>query len=167
MLSATLAAVVTRELDALRRELEAYPDEASIWRVAPGVANSGGVLTRHLCGNLQHYLGAVLGGSGYRRDRESEFKAPPVPRAALLAEIATTEGAARRALEGLAPARLDTPFPEPVAGLTFQTGDLLVHIVVHLGFHLGQVDAHRRLLTSATQTIEPMSLNALASARPA
>ena len=30
--------------------------------MAPGLANSGGTLALHLTGNLQHFIGAVLGG---------------------------------------------------------------------------------------------------------
>ena len=30
--------------------------------MAPGIANSGGTLALHLTGNLQHFIGAVLGG---------------------------------------------------------------------------------------------------------
>ncbi len=165
MLSETLSAILRRDLAALRRELEAYPDEAAIWQSAPGVPNSGGVLTRHLCGNLQHFLGACLGGTGYQRDREAEFGAPPTSRAALLAELAATEAAVLGTLRRLTPHELEARFPEVVAGLEFQGADLLVHLAVHCAFHLGQIDYHRRILTGAAMSINPMGLTALASAR--
>lgn len=38
---------------------------------APGITNSVGNLGQHLCGNLQHFIGAVLGSTGYVRNRES------------------------------------------------------------------------------------------------
>jgi len=61
-----LARILVRDLNAVRRELEAYPDEQSVWALPPGVTNSGGTLAMHIAGNVQHFIGAVLGGSGYK-----------------------------------------------------------------------------------------------------
>ncbi len=72
-LTSHLAAILARDLAALRREIEAYPDDALPWREVPGLTNPGGTLALHVAGNLQHYVGHVLGGSGYVRDRPAEF----------------------------------------------------------------------------------------------
>jgi hypothetical protein len=167
MLLDTLAALFRRDLASLRCEIEAYPDDPGIWAAAPGLPNSGGVLIRHVCGNLQHFIGAVLGGTGYRRDREAEFGAPPCSRAQLLAEIASTEAAVLGTLQRLAPERLQAAYPQFVAGQEVDTADFLVHLVVHCGFHLGQVDYHRRAQTGDAKSVGPMGLGALASARAA
>lgn len=167
MLRESLAALFRRDLATLTREIEAYPDEAAIWVVAPGITNSGGMLVRHLAGNLQHFIGAVLGGSGYRRDREAEFGAPPWPRAALLAEVGRTDAIVATTLERLDPARLDAPYPELVLQQRLMTGDFLTHLAVHLAFHVGQVDYHRRLVTGHGASVGPTAIPALASARPA
>jgi uncharacterized damage-inducible protein DinB len=47
--------------------------------------NSIGHLVLHLTGNLNHYIGAIIAGSGYVRDRPREFTepAPPPPEQAL------------------------------------------------------------------------------------
>ena len=42
---------------------------------------------------------------------------------------------------------LPADFPEPIAGHTVSTGEWLIHLAVHLGYHLGQIDYHRRLVT--------------------
>ena len=78
-----LAAMLDRDLATLRREVEAYPDERDLWREIPGVANVGGSLVLHLTGNLQHYFGAQLTGTGYVRDRPAEFARRNVPRSEL------------------------------------------------------------------------------------
>src|SRR2546425_8219768 len=80
-----VAGILARDLKALRREVEAYPEERDLWRTAPGVANPGGNLTLHCAGNLQHFIGGVLGGSGHVRGRDAEVGPRGVPRAALLA----------------------------------------------------------------------------------
>ena len=47
-----------RELAAVQREIEAYPNDDSLWQLAPGISNSGGTLALHLAGNLRHFVGA-------------------------------------------------------------------------------------------------------------
>ena len=80
MIRTYLASILTRELECLRRELLQYENERDLWQTPAGVTNSAGTLVLHVTGNLQHYVGAVLGSSGYERDRPSEFAARDVPR---------------------------------------------------------------------------------------
>jgi DinB superfamily len=161
-----LSAVMLRDLDGLRAEIEAYPDDGSLWRPVPGLVVLGGTLVLHLVGNMQHFVGAVLGASGYVRDREAEFARRGVPRAELLAQVAAARAVVERTLAGLEPARLAETYPQPVGGLHLQTGEFLVHLVSHLGYHLGQLDSHRRLSTGNPRPAGAESLAALPSARP-
>jgi hypothetical protein len=165
MLTETLCALFRRDLDGLRHELQAYPDEASVWQAVPGLTNSSGVLVRHLCGNLQHFVGTVLGATGYVRDREGEFGAPPWERRRLLAEIDATERAVLETLPRLTVAQLAGTYPQSLNSLQLETADFLVHLAVHLGFHLGQVGYHRRAATGSATSVGPVSLAKLASAR--
>jgi uncharacterized damage-inducible protein DinB len=159
MVRSTVRTILVRELRALRRAVEAYPDEASLWRLPPGVPNAGGTLVLHIAGNLQHFVGAVLGGTGYRRDRDAEFSRREVPRAALLAEVDEAIEAVERGLHALSDEALAAPYPEAVGGRTFTTGAWLVHLAAHLAFHLGQLDYHRRVVTG-----DPRSIGAVAVA---
>jgi hypothetical protein len=55
--------------------------ETSLWTRPFNFGNSIGHLVLHLTGNLNHYIGAGIAGSGYQRDREREFTddaRPPV-----------------------------------------------------------------------------------------
>lgn len=145
--------VMTRELRALRREVEAYPRDADLWRSAPGIANPGGSLVLHLTGNLRHFVGAVLGGPTYRRDRDAEFSRRDVPRAELLAEVDAALTAVAGGLARASDADLTKPYPQAVGGMTPATGLFLTHLAVHLGYHLGQLDYHRRLVTGEAATV--------------
>ena len=87
MLATMLTGVLTRDLKALRRELEAYDDERGLWAMPKGVSNSAGTLAMHLAGNLRAFIGAQLGGTGYVRDRDAEFNRRDVPRSELLAQL--------------------------------------------------------------------------------
>ena len=142
-----LRRLLARELATLRREVEAYPDDASLWAAVPGLTNSGGNLALHLCGNLRHFIGAGLGRTGYVRDRDAEFSAKGRSRAELLEEIGHAAADVEAALRDLDPARLGSPFPLAVGGIHPPTGRFLLHLLGHLAFHLGQLDYHRRAAT--------------------
>jgi hypothetical protein len=165
-LAACIAAMMTRELTTLKAELAAYPSEADVWRTAPGIANSGGTLALHLAGNLRHFVGAVLGGSGYVRRRDLEFSARDVPRRELLSGIDEAIAAVESTLGGLPDAALAKEYPEPVAKNRVDTGDYLIHLLSHLSYHLGQVDYHRRLVTGSGAPVGAVAPARLRSARP-
>jgi len=162
-----VAGILARDLKALRREVEAYADERDLWRTAPGVANPGGNLALHCAGNLQHFIGGVLGGSGYVRNRDAEFGQRQVPRTELLADIDAAIAAVRRGLERVTPQQWEAQYPLAVGGVTLTTGDLMMHLAVHLGYHLGQVDYHRRLVTGDGTTVGAMLPTDLSTARKA
>ena len=149
MLIASVRTLLLRDLSALRREVEAYPEEPQLWACPPGISNAAGTLTLHCAGNLQHYIGARLGGPGYVRDRSAEFARRDVPREELLAEVDRALAAVEGALDRLDRATLPADYPEPVGGRTITTGLFLVHLATHLTYHLGQVDYHRRMVTGA------------------
>lgn len=164
-LPVTISHFLLRELRSLRRELEAYPDERLLWALPPGLPNSAGTLALHLAGNLQHYVGALLGGTGYVRNRDEEFAARDVPREVILAQISKAEAAVGEALPRLNEEQMSLPFPEPIREHHLQTGELLLQLAVHLGYHLGQVSYHRRLVTGNAQGVDALSAAELVAAR--
>lgn len=165
MQTADLKTMMARELRALAREVQAYPDDASVWRTFPGVTNSAGTLTLHLAGNLQYYLGTKLGGGGYVRDRQAEFARRDVPRRELLAEIDRAIAAVEGTLPRVSDQTMAADYPEPVGGKTLRTGEFLLHLATHLGWHLGQLDYHRRMVTGEGGKIGAIAIGELASAR--
>jgi hypothetical protein len=164
-LAADLAAILDRELRTLRRELEAYPDERQIWQAVPGLANTAGTLALHLAGNLQHYVGARWGGTGYVRNRDAEFARRDVPRAELIAEIEQARTAVAAGLGAVRPQELDAEFPELIGGCRVRAGDFLVHTAMHFAYHLGQVDSHRRVVTGNADGVGALRPADLGSAR--
>lgn len=163
MLTEAVRALLLRDLRALQRELDAYPDDEHLWKLAPGIANSAGTLALHIAGNLRHFLGAVLGGSGYVRDRDAEFSRRDLDRDELRREIEAAMRTVETTLSTLTREQLDASYPVPLAGRRVRTSDFLVHLVSHLDYHLGQIDYHRRLLTSGgtVETISPAGLPAV------
>ena len=163
MITETLRTIFLREVRALRREIEAYPDESLLWATSGGITNSAGNLALHLCGNLQHFIGARLGDTGYVRNRDAEFARRGVSRAEILAEVDAASAAITKAFDRISDDDLETPFPELIAKATVTTGEWLTHLVAHLGYHVGQVDYHRRVVTGNSTTLDVVSVRELPS----
>lgn len=142
-----LRQLFVRELKSLITELEFFPGDEVVWATAPGVSNSAGTLALHCCGNLQYFIGTVLGGTGYVRKRDLEFSLRDVPRAALIAEITATIGVVDSVLAGRNDALLLEQYPDVPGGLRLPCGLWLLHLSVHLGYHIGQVGYLRRIIT--------------------
>ena len=153
--------ILIRELEAMAREVELFPDDDVLWRTVPGVTNSAGNLALHACGNLKHFVGAVLGGTGYVRDRPAEFAARSGRREDVARQVRETADVVAKALARVPPSALAAPYPEPHDGVQLPSGRFLLHLCVHLAFHLGQAGYLRRVLTADTRTSGAVSLKAL------
>lgn len=167
MITDILKRVLLRDLDAFRREIAAYAREEDIWKVPAGIQNSTGTLARHAAGNLQHFIGAQLGGTGYVRNRDAEFAATTTSRPELDAELVRAMESVQTTLDALPAERLAEPYPLEVGGVRPMTGAFLVHLATHLAYHLGQVDYHRRLVTGKGDTVGAQSVADLVSGRTA
>jgi uncharacterized damage-inducible protein DinB len=146
---AILSKLFERDLDILREQIEAYTDEDDLWVTEGRIANSAGNLCLHITGNLRHFVGAVLGETGYVRDRHREFNASGVARDTLLLGVDTAIQEVMRTLERLSEESLDSMYPLEVFGYPMTTHYFLIHLYGHLNYHLGQINYHRRLLTPA------------------
>ena len=147
MLRDVLIELYERDLNKLKAEIEQYPDEADVWNVSDGITNSAGNLTLHLTGNLKHFVGAVLGRSGYLRDRDAEFSSSGISRDELLADIDATAAVLKSTLEKLTDEDLAKTYPIEVFGHPMTTAFFLTHLTTHFNYHLGQINYHRRLLS--------------------
>ena len=146
MLIQTLQTLFERDLKRLKAEIEQYRNEEKIWHFEKNISNSAGNLCLHLIGNLNTYIGAQLGQTGYIRDRDLEFSAKNVPKTELLSRIDKTIRVVGETLKKMYGDALEKEFPIVVFEKKTSTGYLLVHLATHLSYHLGQINYHRRLL---------------------
>jgi uncharacterized damage-inducible protein DinB len=148
MLRSTLIELFERDLRKLQDEIRLYPDEAALWTVRDDISNSAGNLCLHLIGNLNHFVGAVLGQTGYVRQRDAEFSTKNVARDVLLEELEQTVEVVTTTLEKLPETLLEGEFPVEKHGQKVSIIYMLLHLLTHLNYHLGQVNYHRRLLAA-------------------
>ncbi len=147
MLRKILTELYERDLDKLKEEIAPYQDEADLWKTSGEITNSAGNLCLHLTGNLKHFFGAVLGNSGYVRDRDAEFANRGVSKTEMLADIDATRNVVLSTLAEMTEEDFDKPYPIEVFGRPMTTGYFLTHLATHLNYHLGQINYHRRLMT--------------------
>ena len=158
-----IRAVIIRELDSFTREIELFPSDQLLWETIPGVSNSGGNLALHVAGNLQHFVGTVLGNTGYVRNRDAEFARRTGTRAEVTAELIRARQVVSSVLGQVPDEALSRTYPEPMANQQISTGLMFAHLVTHLAFHLGQVGYLRRALTGDGTTAGALSSASLAA----
>ena len=135
-----------RDLKKLISELEAYKDEENIWKVSENISNSTGTLVLHLVGNLKHFIGAVMGNTGYIRNRDAEFSLRNIPRAHLIEQVLETIKVINETMSGFEENKFSSNYPLEVFGKPMTYEFFMMHLQGHLNYHLGQVNYHRRLL---------------------
>ena len=146
MLLQVLKTFFSRDLKKLHKEISLYKNEKNIWITDKEVTNSAGNLCLHLVGNLNTYIGAILGNTGYIRNRELEFSLKDIPATQLLKMIDDTIGVIENTLPKINDNQLSEEYPVLVFESKTTTAYMLTHLATHLGYHLGQINYHRRLL---------------------
>ncbi|WP_430468477.1 DUF1572 family protein [Winogradskyella ouciana] len=142
----TLIKLFKRDLSKLKEEINAYKVESNLWLIPGEITNSAGNLGLHLVGNLNHFIGAALGNTGYVRQRDLEFSLKDVPRIELIKQIDDTMVIVENTLTKLTAQDLEQEYKHRVFEKPTSTEYFLVHLAMHLAYHLGQINYHRRLL---------------------
>lgn len=146
MLKENLAEFFERDLRKLIEEIGLYKDEDALWMTKEGISNSAGNLCLHLIGNLNHFIGALLGHTGYVRHRDDEFALKNIPRQDLVINIENCILTVKNTLAKLATEDLEKDFPLEKHGKTVSNMHMLIHLLTHVSYHLGQINYHRRLI---------------------
>ena len=141
-----LKSLYNRDLQKLKAEIESYQNEESLWKIDKKILNSGGNLCLHLLGNLNTYIGAELGKSGYVRQRDLEFSLKDIPKTELLERLDSLIKIVDSTLANLSEEDLKNDYPTEALGYQMTTEYFLIHLLSHLNYHLGQINYHRRLL---------------------
>lgn len=142
----SLIQLFERDLNKLEEEIKLYQNENDIWKTSGDIKNPAGNLCLHLCGNLQHYIGKILGSFEYTRNRELEFSSQNVSRENLIGEIQRTRQRVITTLQKLEPSSILDLYPIAVFDYPMTSLYFLQHLHSHLNYHLGQTNYHRRLI---------------------
>jgi hypothetical protein len=135
-----------RDLDKLIEEINLYKNENDIWKTKEGINNSAGNLVLHLVGNLNHFIGKTLGNSYYVRKRDEEFSLKNIPREKLISDLNSLKETIKNTLPKLSDEDLKKDFPLKIRDESFSTENMLIYLLAHLNYHLGQVNYLRRMM---------------------
>jgi hypothetical protein len=137
--------IYLRETQTLYNQVDSYTSEESLWKVVDGISNSGGNLCLHLIGSLNHFMGATLGNTGYVRNRDAEFAIKGIAKEELLRMLGDTQMMLKAVLSNLTEADLEKEYPFDFLGKQ-TTRWYLNQFLLHLNYHLGQLNYHRRIV---------------------
>jgi hypothetical protein len=138
--------IYLKHFDSLFHEIELFQNAEAIWKSTDGIVNSSGNLTLHLLGNLNHFVGAQLANTGYIRNREHEFSAKGIEKNTLLSDITKTKEMMHNAMDMLTDADLGKVYPLNKFGEGKPIGYVLLYLLAHFTYHLGQINYLRRIL---------------------
>ncbi|MDX1617484.1 MAG: DUF1572 family protein [Balneolaceae bacterium] len=139
-----LAALFERDLNKLVENLDEM-EKQHLWEAPDGVTNSCGVLAQHIVGNLNHFVGAALGDTGYVRKRDLEFTNTGRPKSELIEDIRDLIGILTEVIRGLDQEDLNAPYPGKIS-YEGSTRKILLHLYGHFSYHMGQVNYLRRII---------------------
>ncbi len=149
----TLHKLFSRDLAKLKEEISLYSDDTSLWKKIPGTTNSGGNLALHLAGNLRHFIGATLGNTAYVRNRDLEFSTRNLSRHELskLVELCILE--VGNTFQSSDIISFDSMYPAEFLGEKLSVEYVLLHLLAHLNYHLGQINYHRRYFNAVADEL--------------
>jgi len=146
MITQALISLFKRDLNKLIEEIELYEDESKLWIVSEDISNSAGNLCLHLVGNLNTFIGANLGNTGYIRERDKEFSLKNVPVKTLKSQVEDVIIVIENTLNNLTQQDLEKEYTHRVFEKHTTTAYFVLHLAMHLAYHLGQINYHRRLM---------------------
>ena len=142
----SLSTFFERDLDKIITEISLFENENDIWKIKEGILNSAGNLALHIIGNLNHFIGTTLGNTGYVRNRDEEFSLKDIPFETLIADINDLKETVKNTLSKLSSSDLQNDFPIKIRDEVFSTQNMLVFLLAHLNYHLGQINYLRRMM---------------------
>ena len=146
MIIESFTKIFERDILKIAAELNQYTDEKLIWAKQGLVTNSAGNLALHLIGNLNHFIGFALGDTGYIRTREIEFSTTFRSRDEVIKDLHETISTVKISLGKLNDESLNSIFPLEYNREKVTIAHMLMHLLTHLNYHLGQINYHRRMI---------------------
>jgi hypothetical protein len=146
MLNSVLANFYERDIRKMIEEVNLFRNEENLWRTQGSVKNSSGNLVLHIIGGLNHLIGATLAQTGYVRDRDQEFIRKGVERKILVVQLEELIPMINETVNALSKEDMEAEYPTFFDKPGSSTGYVLLQLLLHLNYHLGQVNYLRRIL---------------------
>ena len=146
MLNNILANFYERDIRKLIEEVNLFKNEEDLWRITGSVKNSCGNLVLHVIGGMNYLIGTTLAHTKYVRNREQEFIQKNVKRTELISQLEALIIIINRTLSALTAEQMEAEYPIFFDKAKTSVTYVLVQLLAHLNYHLGQVNYLRRIL---------------------
>jgi len=135
-----------RDIQRVIDEIALFKDEANIWKICGSTKNSAGNLALHLIGGLNYLIGTNLFHTGYVRNRDAEFTTKGIEKEQLIEQLKELNSMIGKAISSLTEEQLDSSFPIFFDKENATVNYVLIQLLLHLNYHLGQINYLRRIL---------------------
>lgn len=146
MLNKILANFYERDICKLIEEVNLFKNEEDLWRIQGSVRNSAGNLVLHVIGGMNNLIGATLAQTGYVRNRDREFTDKGVERKYLVAQLEELVPMINETVTAFTQKDMEAEYPLIFDDMKTSNSYVLVQLLLHLNYHLGQVNYLRRIL---------------------
>ena len=146
MTNSEIAGLYERDLRKLIEEINLFEREENLWKTLGSIRNSSGNLALHIIGGLNFLIGTTLAHTGYVRNRDQEFINKSVEKNLILEQLEDLIPMIRKTLVALTPQQMESPYPRFFEKENATISYVLSQLLLHLNYHLGQVNYLRRAL---------------------
>lgn len=138
-----------RDLQKVMEELGLFKKEEDLWKTQGTINNPAGNLALHLAGGLNFLIGTTLGNTGYIRNRDLEFSIKGVERKLIVQQLQEVVEMIRKTISSITKEELEKPFPIFFDKEGATISYVLTQLLLHINYHLGQINYLRRSLEYA------------------
>jgi len=146
MTSIEMAELYERDIKKLMEEINLFKDEENLWKTTGNIKNSAGNLALHIIGGLNYLIGSTLSNTGYIRDRDMEFIKKGVEKKLIIEQLEQLIPVINQTVDKLTQQQLESPYPKYFDKENATNSYVLIQLLLHLNYHLGQVNYLRRIL---------------------
>lgn len=137
--------------DDMYTAVDGLTDTEINWR-HPHLANTIGILLRHVAGSERYWIIEVVGGRPVQRRRDAEFAGERLEKKPLVENLRAAQAEVTRILEPLAARDLTAEVQQmfrDVPRMVTKSWAIL-HSIQHTAYHLGQIQLFRKMATEGT-----------------
>jgi hypothetical protein len=141
-----IASLYERDIRRLIEEINLFKSEENVWKICGTINNSSGNLALHIIGGLNFLIGATLSHTPYVRNRDQEFSEKGIERKFIVEQLEALIPLINKALNQLTQEQMDADYPRFFDKEGATNSYVLTQLLLHLNYHLGQVNYLRRML---------------------
>ncbi len=146
MTNSEIASLYDRDLRKLIEEIMSFKIEENLWKTYGTIKNSSGNLALHIIGGLNYLIGTTLAHTGYIRNRDREFTDKGIDRKLIVKQLEELIPMINQTVNSLTPEQIESPYPGFFDKENATNSYVLSQLLLHLNYHLGQVNYLRRVL---------------------